>query len=149
MGPTAGLSVLEKKNPLAGTMNRTPDHQCTDYVTPGSNSLDYKEKTSVLVGSVCNPISHALTKKYTGSIYDCTVNDVITSYMHTTTISSHQRYSRMIKGAHSLRLFNMSPRPGPQTVTSRVAVWQLRHLGHPAVTSCLTLARPRCGSYVI
>ena len=42
-------------------------------------------------------------KKNTGSIYDCTVNDVITSYMHTITISSHQRYSRMIKGAHSLR----------------------------------------------
>ena len=38
----------------------------------------------------------------------------------------------------------MSPRPGPQTVTSRVAVWQLRHIGHPAVTSCLTLARSRC-----
>ena len=42
-------------------------------------------------------------KKNTGSIYDCTVNDVITSYMHTIKISSHQRYSRMIKGAHSLR----------------------------------------------
>ena len=42
-------------------------------------------------------------KKYTGSIYECTVNDVITSYMHTITISSHQRYSRMMKGAHSMR----------------------------------------------
>ena len=44
-----------------------------------------------------------LVKKNTGSIYDCAVNDVITSYMHTITISSHQRYSRMMKGAHSLR----------------------------------------------
>ena len=41
-------------------------------------------------------------KNHTGSIYDCTVNDVITSYMHTRTIS-HQRYSRMMKGAHSLQ----------------------------------------------
>ena len=48
----------------------------------------------------CSPMS---MEKNTGSIYDCTVNDVITSYMHTITISSHQRYSRMIKGAHSLR----------------------------------------------
>ena len=100
-------------------------------------------------GSYINFVFERIVKKNTGSIYDCTVNDVITSYMHTTTISSHQRYSRMIKGAHSLRLCNMSPRHGPQTVTSRVAVWQLRHIGHPAVTSCLTLARSRCGSYVI
>ena len=36
--------------------------------------------------------------------------------------------------------------PGPQTVTSRVAVRLLRHIGHPAVTSFPTLARSRCAT---
>ena len=39
------------------------------------------------------------TPKNTGSIYDCTVNDVITSYMHTITVSSHEHYSGMMKRA--------------------------------------------------
>jgi hypothetical protein len=46
LGLRAGLSILEKKTPLAGTVNRTPDYQFTDYATPGSNSLEYKEKSN-------------------------------------------------------------------------------------------------------
>ena len=56
----------------------------------------------VYISRVSGRVKRRVRKNHTGSIYDCTVNDVITSYMHTRTIS-HQRYSRMMKGAHSLQ----------------------------------------------
>jgi hypothetical protein len=45
--PRAGLSVVEKKTPLAGSVNRTLDHHCSNYATPGSNSLKKKKKSNV------------------------------------------------------------------------------------------------------
>ena len=84
------LSV--KTGKLLATLPNIPDVVTPlSIVSEGTTDESYKHRKKTVV------------KKITGSIYDCTVNDVITSYMHTIMISSHQRYSRMIKGAHSLR----------------------------------------------
>ena len=72
-------------------------------LTPTNDELVESRKEARKQGYCVGAFVKGLNKKHTGTIYDCTVNDVITSYMHTRTISSHQRYSRMMKGAHSLR----------------------------------------------
>ena len=74
-------------------------------LSPFSRFSYPKDEGSMLFKDVRTDVRRVMQthqKKMTGSIYDCTVNDVITSYMHTITISSHQRYSWMMKGAPKL-----------------------------------------------